>query len=189
MRSLVVLAVLLAGGLWALVEHVPERAAAAETASAAGPRVVQSVAIDGRGLPLTALRAVLGTRSGERIDAGQLERDRAALEAALRARGYLAAKVEPARVSEDVAGAYVTFVIAQGKLFHVRSVIVIGASGRDAGVVTLASGDTALPDRIERAREALADRLVARGKKVTVELALATDVANAAVDVSFVVAK
>jgi hypothetical protein len=186
MRSYVILAVLVVAGVWGIVEHVPERAAAADPAPPTGPRLLRSVAIDGHGLPLVALREVIATRVGEPADPARLEHDRAALADALHARGYLAAKVAPARVSGDVTGAYVTFAIAQGKLYRVRSVVVTGASAREAGVVTLAAGDTALPDRIERAREALADRLAARGKKLNVELELATDDAAAAVDVSLV---
>jgi len=185
----VILAVLVAGGVWGVLRQVPERDAAAAGAASGNPDEVKSVAIDGHGLPMSVLRAAVGTRVGAQVDAAQLDRDRAALVAALTSRGYLDARVATPRVSRDGRGAYVTFAVDQGKLFHVRSVAVRGASARDAGVVTLASGDAAIADRIELAREALADRLAARGKKLHVALEVVTDSANAAIDVALVATK
>jgi outer membrane protein assembly factor BamA len=183
-RTFVVIAVILGGGVWGVLHHLPEGDAAA--APTGTPDVVRSVALDGHGLPVTALRGGLGTRVGTTVDATQLERDRAALVAALAQRGYLRARVAPAHVAYDAHGAYVTFAIDQGKLFHVRSVVVRGASSHDTEVVTLSVGDAALADRIELAREALADRLAARSKKTDVALHVSADDATAAIDVELV---
>jgi len=168
-----------------VVKTLPEREAEADVRPGR-PQEVQSVAIDGRGLPVAALRAVLSTHAGDMLDSGKLDADRAALEAALVARGYLTAKVTAAQVLFDSYGAaYVTFAATQGPLFHVRSVKVTGASERDAGVATIAAGQPVDAARIERARSALSDRLAARGKRVAVEAKLETDDATRAVDVEF----
>jgi len=148
------------------------------------PQQIQSVAIDGRALPLAALRAVLSTQPGATLDAAQLEHDRVALEAELAARGHLAATVEPASVTYGSSGgAFVTFQVTKGPVFKLRSVTVTGASERDAGVVTLTAGDDAIADRIERARQALAETLARRGKASQVTVALRTDEAAGVVDV------
>jgi outer membrane protein assembly factor BamA len=105
------------------------------------------------------------------------------MERALADLGYLAARVDPAVVTFDAAGAaYVTFEIEQGPLFYVRSVEVTGP-GKDAAVVTLSPGDDAMRARIDRARQALTDGLARRGKPADVELSVRTDLAAAAVDV------
>jgi outer membrane protein assembly factor BamA len=152
------------------------------------PQGVQSVALDGRSLPMPALREVLATHPGDALDRTRLEKDRAALESALVARGYLAAKVLPPQINWDAdGGAYVTYAISQGALFHVRSVAVTGATARDTGVVTLAAGDPVEADRLARVRDALGERLAARGKRAGVRVELAPDENAAAVDVELVV--
>jgi outer membrane protein assembly factor BamA len=170
---------------WTLVHHLPEKQADAETTHSGRPQEVQSVALDGHGnLPIAALREVLSTRVGEQIDNAKLAHDREALESVLVAHGYLDAKVKPAEVMFDAgSSAFVMFQISQGRLFHVRSVTVSGATLRDSGVVTMAKGDVVMAERFERARAALADRLVARGKSGAVSVKLHTDESAAAVDV------
>lgn len=183
MRSLALLAGLavIAGAV--VIKTLPEGQAEADP-QPGRPQEVQSVAIDGRGLPTAALRASLSTHAGEPVESAKLEADRAALEHVLVARGYLAAKVEPAQVSYDSYGAaYVTFAVAQGPLFHVRSVKVTGAAERDAGSVTLARGEAVDAERLERARTAIADRLAARGKRVDVEVRMTPDQGTHGVDV------
>jgi outer membrane protein assembly factor BamA len=149
-------------------------------------RSIESVAIDGKDLPLAALRDVLATRPGGTIDPKRLAEDRTALERALAARGYLAAHVAPAEVAFERGNAFVTFPIEQGEVFKVRSVHVRGANERDAGVVTLSVGDDAIASRLEHARRLLADHLARRGKPHEVALSVNTDVAAAAVDVELV---
>lgn len=145
---------------------------------------VQSVSIDGRALPLAALRSVLSTQPGATLDAARLEQDRIALAAELAARGHLAAHVDPASVTYGPAGgAFVTFQVTKGPVFKLRSVTVTGASERDAGVVTLSAGDDAIADRIERARQALAETLSRRGKASRVTVATRADLAAGVVDV------
>jgi hypothetical protein len=146
---------------------------------------VRSISLEGKKLPLARLRGVLTTRAGEPLDRAHLDRDRDAMERELGDLGYLAARVEPAVVSFDAAGAaYVTFEVDPGKLFHLRNVEITG-TGRDVVVVTLAAGDDAIRDRIEQARLAMADVLARRGKAPAVELSVHTDLAAAAVDVVF----
>jgi outer membrane protein assembly factor BamA len=172
--------------VWALFRHGPVIAASAEVATdrpIAQLQEVRSVALDGKRVLSARLREVIGTRPGAPLDADQLRRDRDAMERALADLGYLGARVEPARVTFDAAGAaYVTFAVDQGAMFHLRNIEVTGA-GKDATVVTLAAGDDALRSRIERARAELADALARRGRPAVVELSIHTDVAAAAVDV------
>ena len=172
--------------VWAVFRHGPVVAASAEVAverPIAQRQEVRSVALDGKRVRSARLREVIGTRPGAPLDADQLRRDRDAMERALADLGYLGARVEPARVTFDAAGAaYVTFAVDQGPMFHVRTIEVTGA-GRDATVVTLAAGDDALRSRIEHARAELADALARRGRPTVVELSIHTDVAAAAVDV------
>jgi hypothetical protein len=188
MRSLALLAVLAAGAVWALWSHAPEGEAAAEAAGTVRAQEIQSVSLDGNNLPVAALRGVLTARPGELLDALALERDRASLQAALEARGYLAARVQPAAITfAPRGGAYINFAIDQGPLFRLRRVEVIGATDREA-VVTIAAGDEALPARIERARASLADSLTHRsGKPGTVTAETHIDAAASAVDVKLVV--
>ena len=170
---------------WLVVGHLPENQADAETTHFGLPQQVQSVALDGHGnLPIAALREVLATRVGDPIDTVKLTHDRLALETVLVAHGYLDAKVTTAEVMFDAGdSAFVMFQISQGSLFHVRSVKISGAAARDTGVVTMATGDILVADRVERARAALADRLRARGKSGAVTVRLRTDEAAALVDV------
>ena len=145
---------------------------------------VRSVALDGHRLPMARLREVLETRPGALLDAALLARDREAMERLLADLGYLAARIEPAEVTFDTAGAaYVTFEIDKGALFHLRKVEVTG-TGKDAAVVTIAAGDDAIRDRIEHARQGLVDGLIRRGRPPAVELSVHTDIAAAAVDVT-----
>ena len=184
MRSLILLTALAVATTWVVVRQLPEGQAEAEVVSTTRPQEVQSIAFDGHALPTAALRGLLATRAGDLLDNRTLERDRATLEHALTERGYLAARVEPATVTFNAAGgAFVTFAIAQGKLFHLRTVTVTGSSARDAGVVTLSSGDDASADRLERARQMLAESLSRRGKPTTVAIELHQDPAAAQVDV------
>jgi outer membrane protein assembly factor BamA len=171
--------------VWAMFRHGPVTPASAEGAVKQMARLqeVRSVALDGRRLMTSQLRQVIETRPGAQLDTEGLKRDREAMEHALADLGYLAAKVAPAVVTFDAAGAaYVSFEIDQGPMFHLRNVQVTGA-GKDATVVTLVAGADAIRSRIERARQELADALARRGKPSAVELSVHTDVAAAAVDV------
>ena len=145
---------------------------------------IQSVSIDGRALPLAALRSVLTTKPGAALDAGRLEKDRLALESELAALGHLAAHVDPAAVTYGSSGGvFVTFQVTKGPVFKLRAVTVIGASEREAGVVTLSAGDDAIAGRIERARQQLAESLSRRGKPSEVTVATRTDLAAGVLDV------
>ena len=176
--------------IWVVLRWLPSSEASAEAAvPVAQLQEVRSVALDGLRLPKARLREVLETRPGAPLDRTRLERDREAMERRLAELGYLAARVDPAIVTFDAAGAtYVTFQIDQGKLFHLRTVEVTG-TGRDAVVVTLTPGDLAVRDRIEAARDALTDSLDRRAgprdRPASVELSVRTDLAAAAVDVTF----
>ena len=187
-KSLLVLPVLVAAaaaGAWATVRHGASSADAQPMAAAAeAQREIQSVSLDGgRGLPLATLRDCLSTHPGEQLDAGKLVQDRAELERELESKGYLAARVEPAIVTfRPAGGAYITFPISAGPVFKLRSVTVKGARLSDSSVLTLAVGDDAVANRIERARATLADALGRRGKSVTVTVAMTTDAAAGTVD-------
>jgi outer membrane protein assembly factor BamA len=153
-------------------------------ATVAVTQEVQSVSLDGgRGLPLAALRAVLATHRGDQLDANRLVMDRSALEAELARLGYLEARVEPATVTfSSSGGAYITFTIVAGRVYRFGAVTVKGASPKDA-VVTLTTGEDALAERIERARQTLADNLERHGKPANVSVALRPDRSTATVDV------
>jgi outer membrane protein assembly factor BamA len=186
MRSVLVLVVLAAIAAWAIVQHAPEGEAVAETALVRAQEV-QSVSLDGRGLPIAALRDIITTHVGELVDAQRLERDRAALQAALEARGFLAARVAPPTVTfAPDTGAYVTFSIDQGPPFHLRNVKLTGASAHDV-VLTISPGDVAVAERIEAARQAVADSLPRHGAKPNVTVRQRTDIAASAVDLELVV--
>jgi hypothetical protein len=183
MRSVLLLVLLAAAGTWVGVQEVPATAEAAQP-SLVPVQQIQSVAIDGRGLPLAALRAVLTSHPGDLIDGARLERDRLALEAELAARGHLAARVEPATITYGTdGGAFVMYQIDKGPVFRLRSVTVAGATAREAGVVTLRVGDDALASRIEGARQTLAETLSHRGKATQVTATVQTDAAAGLVDV------
>ena len=186
MKSLLLLTAAVAATAWVAGRHLPGKAEAEPMIS--HTQEVQSVSLDGgRGLPLAALRDVLSTHRGDQLDANQLVQDRAALEGELEARGYLAARVEPAVVTFAASGgAYITFSITAGPIYKLRTVTVKGASVKDQSVVTLTAGDDAIASRIERARQTLADNLGRRGKPANVTVALRTDAAAAAVDVDLV---
>jgi outer membrane protein assembly factor BamA len=176
-----VAASVLAAG-WVIFRHSPS-AADVTADHAARVQEVRSIALEGQKLPKARLRAVLATHAGDQLDTAHLAHDRDAMERELADIGYLAARVEPAIITFDARGAaYITFEIATGKLFHLRTVEVTGAA-RDAAVVTIASGDDAIRERIEHARVALAEGLARRGKPASVELSVHTDLAAAAVDV------
>ena len=169
--------------LLALLAGCSTTSAEAE-ATIAVTQQVQSVALDGgRGLPLASLRAVLATHRGDQLEANRLVTDRSALEAALARLGYLEARVEPATVTfSSSGGAYITFSIIPGRVYRLGAVTVKGASPKDA-VVTLTTGDDALAERIERARQTLADNLERHGKPANVSVALRPDQTTATVDV------
>lgn len=184
-RAIVILTAVVITIAWAVIRH-PHTAANAEAAvnrPVARLQEVRSISFDGHKLALSRLREVLETHPGAQLDTERLRRDRDAMERELADLGYLAARVEPAIVTFDAAGAaYVTFEIDQGKLFHLRSVELTGP-GKGAMIVTLAAGDEAYRARIEHARRALADGLARRGRPAQVELSVHTDLAAAAVDV------
>lgn len=160
----------------------------AEPVRAPRPLGIESIALLGRDLPMPALRAAMQSQPGDVIDAARLDQDRSALEAALVARGYLAAKVEPPQIRFDAdGGALVTYSIAKGALYRFRSVAVTGVTLRESGVVTLAAGDPALGERLTAAASALRERLAVRGKHHDVRVQLAMDERAAAVDVDLVV--
>lgn len=186
MRSIALVIAAIIVVVWAMFRHGPVTSSTAEAAvnrPAAHLQEVRSVSLDGHKLPSSQLREVIQTHPGAQLDSEGLQRDRAAMERALADLGHLAARVEPAVVTFDAAGAaYVTFEVDQGPMFHLRNIQVTGA-GKDATIVTLAAGDAAIRTRIERARQELADTLARRGKPATVELSVHTDVAAAAVDV------
>jgi hypothetical protein len=185
-RPLLVLVAIVASlalGGWAVIRHLPDEAQADPTRFVR-PQEIQSVALDGRDLPLAALRDVLETRAGELIDMQAVARDRLALEQALVARGYLAAHVAEPRVTFGAGGAvYVTFPVDQGRLFRIRSVTITGASDLEAGVVTLGQGDIADASRIALARQALESRLGVRRQVGRVAVTLTPDHVNGLVDV------
>lgn len=156
---------------------------------AAPSREVQSIAFDGRSLPLATLRAAIATKPGDILDEERLGRDREALTSALAARGFLGARVSAAKVVQTGEGAFVTFAVETGPEFRVRSVNVSGATQLEAGVVTLSPGEIVDAHRIESAREALADRLAARGKRREVLVHVAQDLAAGVVDIELVAAR
>ncbi len=183
MRTLVLLTALVAAGAWVAIRQLPQKEAQASAPPSIDPRGVLAIAIDGRNLPRHALRAAVSTKVGDLLDDRQLERDRAAIEAELEARGYLSARVAPPTVTRGPrGGAYIVFDVEPGPMFHLRSVTVTGPGQRDASVVRLAAGDEASQDRIARARQSLEDTFARRGGK-QVELVVTTDEAAAALDV------
>lgn len=183
MRALLVCLGLAGLAGWVGIRHQP-RPAEAEARHA--PQEIVSIAFDGRALP--SLRDVLSLHVGDRYDAAKTARDRQALETALVERGYLGAKVGSAQVTYGATGGvFVTYAIAQGPLFHVRSVTITGATETNAGVVTLAAGEVVAADRIAHARGALAERLAARGTPVTVVANVRLDETAAVADVELAV--
>src|SRR6185503_18188304 len=126
MRTLVLLAALIAAGAWVVIRQLPSKEAQADSLPALPRTEVQSIAIDGgRTLPYAALRAAVSTRIGDQLDSRRLERDRAAIEDELEARGYLAARVSAASVTHGPrGGAYLVFDVEPGPMFHLRTVTV-----------------------------------------------------------------
>ncbi|MEO8701221.1 MAG: POTRA domain-containing protein [Kofleriaceae bacterium] len=188
MRAIAILTLVLAAGVAGVVRSLPDDDVA--TAPTPATQEVQSISIDedgGRGLPLAQLREVISTKIGAIVDPARLERDRIALQQWLSARGYLAAKVAMPIVTFGAAGgALIVFDIQRGPLFHVDDVRLEGKGWKDAGVVTIASGDEALGDRLARARQAAEDTLARHGQELRVELVLEPDPRTAMVDVAFV---
>ncbi len=186
MRSIVLVTAVVIVAAWVMFNRLPDTTSNAEAAvnrPVARLQEVRSISLDGHNLLQARLRAVLETHAGTQLDTPRLERDRAAMERALSDLGYLAARVDPAIVTFDAAGAaYITFEVDQGRMFHLRKVEVTGP-GKDAGVVTISTGDDAIRGRIDGARQALIEGLGRRGKPATVELSVRTDLAAAAVDV------
>jgi hypothetical protein len=183
-RSLLLLLGLAAAAAVLVIRHLPESEAQAEAITVTRPQEIQSVSLDGKNLPLAALRDVLTTRAGSLIDLGALARDRSLLEETLVARGHLAAHVAEARVTFGAGGAtFVTFPIEQGPMFHIRNVSIHGASVEDAGVVTLGAGEPADASRLTLARQSLQARLEVRSQHSLVVTTLAPDLAAGVVDV------
>ena len=134
---------------------------------------------------MAELRDVLSTHAGDVLDRTKLAHDKLALEGVLAARGYLAAKVDAGRVTFDASGgAFVTFAISKGPVFHVRSIVVSGATEKDAGVMTISTGEVVLAERLAHAREAIAERLKSRGKPSTVALDVILDAKTASADIT-----
>ena len=172
MRKLLILALFAAAAGAVVVVELPERQAEAE-GHASKPQEIESIAFDGKDLPVAQLRSVLHSHTGDQVSAPALTADRSSLEATLVALGYLDAKVAAAQVTYDAAGgAFVTFAVHRGPLFHVREVHVTGA---EASIVTLTRGEPVQADRIERARDALATRQLARGGRSNVVVTLQRD--------------
>lgn len=172
MRSVILAGLLLAGAAGVVAYELPERTAEADV-RVSRPGEVLSIALDGKGLPLTELRSVMKTHVGDLVANDQLAADRTAVAAALVARGYLDASVQPAQVSYDQSGGvFVTYAVTTGALFHVRDVRVEGADEHDTGIVTIARGDVVRAARISEVRDAIATRLVSRGKPGSVAVQL-----------------
>jgi hypothetical protein len=185
-RAIILVTAVVIVAAWIMFRRLPDTTSNAEAAvnrPIARLQEVRSISLDGRNLLQARLRAVLQTHAGAQLDTPRLERDREAMERALADLGYLAARVDPAVVTFDAAGAaYITFEIDQGRMFHLRKIEVTGP-GKDTGVVTISSGDDAIRGRIDSARQAMLEGLGRRGKPATVELSVRTDLAAAAVDV------
>jgi outer membrane protein assembly factor BamA len=190
MRSVLTLLAAVAVCALIAVRYLPHNEAkAAEIQAVAAPsREVKSIAFAGGwGMPYAALRAAVSSQIGEMLDDTQLERDRQAVERELNSRGYLAARVTaPSVTIASEGGAYVVFDIERGPLFTLRSIQVTGPGKDHAGVITLATGDDALGERISRAGQAVTDTLARHGKRLKVEIKLATDPIAATVDVELV---
>jgi len=148
-------------------------------------RRVESIAIDGRGLPLARMRAALSTTIGSDVDTGSLARDRAALEDVLAARGYLSARVaSPIVTYGPSGGVYVMFDVDRGPLYHVRSITLAGPGWDSAGVVTLVPGDEALPERLDYVRRTAEHTLANHGTPARIELSMTRDAFAHLVDVT-----
>ena len=181
-RSIVFLTVAAIVAACAVIRALPaEHEAAADTSH---PQEIRGVSLDaldnGHGLPVSALRAVLDTKSGSTLDPARLEHDRTALRQLLESRGYLASRVDAPSVTFANGGAYVVFSIVVGQKFHFRDIKLVGVNARDTGLVTIGAWDLANLERVERVRGALAG-----GAHKTVVASVTTDATAAAVDVEF----
>jgi outer membrane protein assembly factor BamA len=187
------LAAIVVAGTWVAARHVPRGEARAASVDKEDVRAqeVQSVSIDTpksprdeRRLPVSELRMLLSTKPGELLDQRKLDNDRKAIEGALVARGFLAARVAPASVTfAKGGGAYVVFDIERGPMYRLRAVTVTGPGHVDAEVVTLSAGDDAIRSRIERARQTLEDAIAHHPTKPRVEVRLHEDRATASLDI------
>lgn len=186
MKSIAVLTGVATIVAWFAIHALPPGEAHAATARAVNYQV-ESISFDGKGLPLAQLRDAITTRIGSTVDPEQLASDRAALQAWLENRGYLAATVESAVVTFGATGgAYVVFDIHAGPLFHIRSVVLEGDAWSDAGIVTIRPGDEASGERIARARQTAEDTLARHGSTLDVDLVVRTFPDEAELDVTLV---
>jgi hypothetical protein len=186
-RSFVFLAAVVVAGTGLAARYLHRGEAYAEAVmKPVRTQEVQSVAIDTPSLPRqehripsAELRSLLATKPGEMLDAQALVHDRKAIQDALVARGYLSATVDEAHVTfAKTGGAYVVFDVTRGPMYRLRTITVTGPGAKDADVVTIASGDEALPARIERAKQTLAD-----ATRLQVEVVLHEDEKAASLDV------
>ena len=187
------LAAVVVAGTWVAARHFPRGEGNAEASAHVDVRTqeVQSVSIDTptsprdeRRLPISELRMLLSTKPGDLLDQQKLDSDRQAIEGALVARGFLAARVAPASVTFGKGGgAYVVFDIERGPMYRLREIRVTGPGAADAEVVTLSAGDDAVRARIERARQTLEDAIAHHPSKPTVEVRLHDDPKAASLDV------
>ncbi len=183
MRKVLVACVCAAATAAVVLHELPEGRAIADP-HASRPDEVQSISLEGRDLPVAALRSVLVTHTGDQLAPAKLAADRAALQSALIASGHLGAKVQPAQVLHDAAGgAYITFALTPGPLFHVRDVQVTGAPASETGIMTINRGDVVRADRLEHARDALTTRLASRGKPHQLSVRLVPDALTSTADV------
>lgn len=185
-RSFLVLLGLVAVVAVATLQMLPSGDAHATTVVARADEV-RSIAIDGDDLPMAQLRQRLATRVGDTLDAVRLDRDRAALEGYLVARGYLAAKVNPPSITFGAqGGAFIVFEIDRGALYHLGEVTLEGGDWKHAGVVTILAGDEADAGRLARARQQAEETLARYGKQLRVDLELTPRPNVALVDVKLV---
>lgn len=182
--SVLLLVAAVALTVWVTISQLPGEAAAAGPAATAAARVqqIRSIAIDGRDLPVAALREAMHTEVGGYVDDASLAADRRALLEVLAERGYLAAAVSPPTVTFDASGAYVVIAIDRGPQYKLRTVTIV-APEKARHVVTLASGDVASLVRLERVRQSLVESL----PQHTVSLTTRLDPATASMDVDLIV--
>jgi hypothetical protein len=150
--ALIAVAVLAVGG-WTAARWRTAAPVAAATPTAP-PRAVASIRLDGPSLPIVTLEGALATRVGGPVDGAILAADRVRIADILTERGHLGAEVAPATVQYGPSGAHVTFAVAPGAIYRIRSVRVEGAAAGD-----LAEVPTAQPGEevsLERARHGVA---------------------------------
>jgi len=186
MRSILLMTLLAAAGVGVIVHSLPEGDAHAGRV-VEHTQTIESISIDGHGLPLAQLREAMSSTIGSTVDTQTLAHDRRALEDLLTARGYLSARVAaPVVTFGPSGGVYIVFDVDRGPLFHVRSVTLEGPAWKHGGVVTLASGDEALAGRFDRVRLAAEETLGRHGKHVHVALDVTRDTADAMVDLRLI---